>query len=146
VPAIVGRLKGVPNRRVPPLRPVAGAEGCRVAKGLSARLWNYSRPSGHKGLRATYLQAILYKTHRAMNITFNELREIKDRLPDGSIHRIAKQLDMNVETVWNYFGGYSHPEGRPMGVHVEGGAQGGVVSLDDTRILDLARQMIEERA
>lgn len=81
-----------------------------------------------------------------MNITFNELREIKDRLPDGSIHRIAKQLDMNVETVWNYFGGYSHPEGRPIGVHVEGGAQGGVVSLDDTRILDLARQMIEERA
>jgi molybdenum-dependent DNA-binding transcriptional regulator ModE len=81
-----------------------------------------------------------------MNITFNELREIKDRLPDGSIHRIAKQLDMNVETVWNYFGGYSHPEGRPMGVHVEGGAQGGVVRLDDTRILDLARQMIEERA
>jgi molybdenum-dependent DNA-binding transcriptional regulator ModE len=81
-----------------------------------------------------------------MNITFNELREIKDRLPDGSIHRIAKQLDMNVETVWNYFGGYSHPEGRPIGVHVEGGAQGGVVSLDDTRILDLARQMIRERA
>lgn len=81
----------------------------------------------------------------AMNITFNELRDIKDSLPDGSIHRIAKELDLNVETVWNYFGGYNHPEGKPMGVHVEGGADGGVVSLDDTRILDIARRMLGER-
>ena len=80
-----------------------------------------------------------------MNITFNELRTIKDRLPDGSIHRIAKELDLNVETVWNYFGGYSHPEGRPMGVHVEGGADGGVVSLDDTRILDRAKAMLKDQ-
>ena len=50
-----------------------------------------------------------------MNITFNELRRIKDTLPDGSIHRIAKELELNVETVWNYFGGYSHPNGRSMG-------------------------------
>ena len=54
-----------------------------------------------------------------MNITFNELRKIKDTLPDGSIHRIAKELELNVETVWNYFGGYSYANGRPMGVHVE---------------------------
>ncbi|MBP9161387.1 MAG: DNA-binding protein [Flavobacteriales bacterium] len=80
-----------------------------------------------------------------MNITFNELRSIKDSLPDGSIHRIAKELDLNVETVWNYFGGYSHPEGRPMGVHVEGGADGGVVSLDDTRILDRAKAMLKDQ-
>jgi molybdenum-dependent DNA-binding transcriptional regulator ModE len=77
-----------------------------------------------------------------MNITFNELRRIKDTLPDGSIHRIAKELDLNVETVWNYFGGYNHPNGRPMGVHLEGGPDGGVVALDDTRILDLARQIL----
>ncbi|MBL7954286.1 MAG: hypothetical protein JNJ91_04550, partial [Flavobacteriales bacterium] len=50
-----------------------------------------------------------------MNITFNELRKIKDNLPDGSIHRIARELDLNVETVWNYFGGYGHSNGRPMG-------------------------------
>ncbi len=80
-----------------------------------------------------------------MNITFNELRGIKDRLPDGSIHRIAKELDLNVETVWNYFGGYSHPEGRPMGVHVEPGANGGVVALDDTRILDIAQRILSEQ-
>lgn len=80
-----------------------------------------------------------------MNITFNELRRIKDRLPDGSIHRIARELDMNVETVWNYFGGYSHPEGKPMGVHLEEGPDGGIVSLDDPRILELARNILDEQ-
>lgn len=79
-----------------------------------------------------------------MNITFNELRKIKDNLPDGSIHRIARELDLNVETVWNYFGGYSHPEGKPMGVHLEEGPDGGIVALDDTRILDLANSILGE--
>ena len=79
-----------------------------------------------------------------MNITFNELRRIKDQLPDGSIHRIARELDLNVETVWNYFGGYSHPQGRPMGVHIEEGPNGGVVALDDTRILDIASRILSE--
>ena len=79
-----------------------------------------------------------------MNITFNELRRIKDQLPDGSIHRIARELDLNVETVWNYFGGYSHPEGRPMGVHIEEGPNGGVVALDDTRILAIASRIVSE--
>ncbi len=84
------------------------------------------------------------QTHPIMNITFNELRRIKDTLPDGSIHRIAKELDLNVETVWNYFGGYSHPNGKPMGVHIEEGPDGGVVSLDDTRILELAKSILNE--
>ncbi|HQV76722.1 MAG TPA: DNA-binding protein [Flavobacteriales bacterium] len=80
-----------------------------------------------------------------MNITFNELRRIKDNLPDGSIHRIARQLDLTVETVWNYFGGYSHPDGAPMGVHLEGGPDGGIVALDDTRILEIANSILEEQ-
>lgn len=93
--------------------------------------------------------AITFKRHQPktdpiMNITFNELRRIKDTLPDGSIHRIAKELDLTVETVWNYFGGYNHPNGKPMGVHLEGGPDGGIVALDDTRILELANQIIEE--
>ena len=86
------------------------------------------------------------KPFRSMNITFNELRKIKDSLPDGSIHRIASELDLNVETVWNYFGGYNHPDGKPMGVHLEEGPNGGVVALDDTRILDRARQILGEPA
>jgi len=79
-----------------------------------------------------------------MNITFNELRKIKDDLPDGSIHRIATELDLNVETVWNYFGGYGHANGKPMGVHLEAGPDGGVVALDDTRILDIANRILKE--
>ena len=30
-------------------------------------------------------------------ITFNELRKIKDSLPDGSTHRIADELGLSVE-------------------------------------------------
>ena len=31
-------------------------------------------------------------------ITFNELRRIKDSLPDGSIHDIADKLNLSVQT------------------------------------------------
>ena len=40
-------------------------------------------------------------------ITFNELRRIKDSLPDGSTQRIADELGLKVETVRNYFGGHN---------------------------------------
>ena len=33
-----------------------------------------------------------------------------------------------------------------MGVHLENGPDGGVVALDDTRILERARELIGERA
>ena len=45
-------------------------------------------------------------------ITFNEFRDIKDRLPDGTIHRIAAELGLSVETVRNYFGGENYKEGK----------------------------------
>ena len=32
-------------------------------------------------------------------ITFNELRKIKDSLPSGSMHRIADELGLHVDTV-----------------------------------------------
>ncbi len=38
-----------------------------------------------------------------MKITFNELRRLKDSLPDGTIHKITEDLDLTVETVRNYF-------------------------------------------
>ena len=44
-------------------------------------------------------------------ITFNELRRIKDSLPDGSTQRIADELGLKVETVRNYFGGHNFQDG-----------------------------------
>lgn len=76
-------------------------------------------------------------------ITFNELRKIKDQLPDGSMHRIAEKLDLNVETVRNYFGGSNYSKGESVGIHIEQGPDGGIVILDDTTILDLAKEMAE---
>ncbi|WP_165022431.1 MULTISPECIES: DNA-binding protein [unclassified Dysgonomonas] len=76
-------------------------------------------------------------------IKFSELRRIKDTLPDGSIHQIAEELQLPVETVWNYFGGYSYQNGQSCGVHIEPGPDGGYVSLDDTTILDMALEMLE---
>lgn len=76
-------------------------------------------------------------------ITFSELRKIKDSLPDGSVHRIAEELQIPVETVWNYFGGHSYKEGQSCGIHIEPGPDGGYVSIDDSTILDMALDMIE---
>jgi hypothetical protein len=73
-------------------------------------------------------------------ITFNELRSIKDRLPDGSMQKIATDLKLEVETVRNYFGG---TKGQSTGVHVEQGPNGGIVELDDTTILDCAMSILE---
>ncbi len=78
-------------------------------------------------------------------ITFNELRKIKDELPNGSMHRIAEKLDMNVETVRNYFGGANYNKGESVGIHMEQGPDGGIVTLDDTTILDLAIEIREEK-
>ena len=81
----------------------------------------------------------------ALTISFNELRRIKDSLPDGTIHRIADELGLKVETVRNYFGGYNFKVGKSCGIHIEEGTDGGVVAIDDTTILDLALKIMEER-
>ncbi len=78
-------------------------------------------------------------------ITFNELRRIKDQLPDGSMQQIANKLELNVETVRNYFGGSNYNKGESIGIHIEQGPGGGIVTLDDTTILDLAREIGESK-
>lgn len=75
-------------------------------------------------------------------ITFNELRKIKDSLPDGSIKRLANEFAVTEETVRNYFGGANYVKGETVGIHMEPGPNGGIVLLDDTAILDRAIELI----
>ena len=77
-------------------------------------------------------------------ITFNELRKIKDSLPDGSMRRIADELNINVSTVRNFFGGENYNEGSSVGYHLEPGPDGGLVVLDDTTVLDKALSILNE--
>lgn len=79
-----------------------------------------------------------------MVITFNELRRIKDKLPSGSSKRIADELGIDVDTVRNFFGGRHFETGTPVGVHYEKGPDGGVVTIDDTAILDAAMRILND--
>ena len=77
-----------------------------------------------------------------MKITFNELRKIKDNLPDGSMHKIADDLHVTVETVRNYFGGSNYEKGEAMGISIEQGPDGGIVDIADDTILVKAREIL----
>lgn len=77
-------------------------------------------------------------------VTFNELRRIKDNLPDGSMHKIAGELGISVATVRNYFGGHNYMDGNSCGIHIEPGPDGGIVMLDDPTILEKALVMLGE--
>ncbi|MDR1743203.1 MAG: DNA-binding protein [Dysgonamonadaceae bacterium] len=74
----------------------------------------------------------------ARTITFNALRALKDKLPNGSIYQIATELNLDAETVRNYFGGHNYKQGNSIGIHIEPGPDGGIVVLDDTTIFDKA--------
>lgn len=75
-------------------------------------------------------------------ISFNDLRKLKDSLPDGSMHQIADRLNITVQTVRNYFGGSNYESGKNAGVHIEPGPNGGIVVLDDTTIYDMALEIL----
>ncbi len=77
-----------------------------------------------------------------MNITFEELRQIKHSLPTGSIKRIAEMLHLEEQTVRNYFGAKKYENGKIVGQHIQPGPSGGIVSLHDKTILELAKNMI----
>lgn len=59
--------------------------------------------------------------------------------------RLADELGISVDSVRNYFGG-RHPEAKEgVGIHIEQGPDGGVVTLDDTTILDAAMRILNEK-
>ena len=79
-----------------------------------------------------------------MNITFEELRRIKHALPTGSVKRIADELQMEEQTVRNYFGAKKFENGQIVSQHIQPGPDGGIVMLEDDTILKVARRIIEE--
>lgn len=88
----------------------------------------------------TLINSIMTKT-----ISFNDLRRLKDSLPDGSIHQIADKLNITAQTVRNYFGGSNYSFGKNCGVHIEPGPDGGIVVLDDTTIYDMAVEILQQQ-
>ncbi|MCC6752633.1 MAG: DNA-binding protein [Saprospiraceae bacterium] len=76
-----------------------------------------------------------------MNLTLDELRQIKHSLPTGSIKRIADELNVDEQTVRNYFGAH-HLENT--GNHIQPGPNGGIVHIEDETILNLAKKIISE--
>jgi hypothetical protein len=81
-----------------------------------------------------------------MYITFDELRRIKHALPTGSVKRIADELQLEEQTVRNYFGAKKYENGQIVSQHIQPGPDGGIVSLEDETILKVARRIIEESA
>lgn len=79
-----------------------------------------------------------------MNITFEELRQIKHQLPTGSINKIASQLDLSEQTVRNYFGAAKYENGKIVGKHIQPGPNGGIVNLEDDSILNAAKKIIRD--
>lgn len=72
-----------------------------------------------------------------LTTTFNKLRQVKDSLPKGSSQKIADELGITADEVREYFHG---------GNHIEQGPDGGIITLDDTRILEVALRMAWENA
>ena len=79
-----------------------------------------------------------------MYITYDELRKIKHSLPTGSVKRIANQLNIEEQTVRNYFGAQKYENGNVVNFHRESGPDGGIVSLEDERILEIAKEILTE--
>ena len=81
-----------------------------------------------------------------MHISFKELRDIKHSLPTGSVKRIAEELNIDEQTVRNYFGAKKYEDGNIVGKHIQPGPDGGFVEIEDDTILNLARKIISETA
>ncbi len=76
-----------------------------------------------------------------MTVTFNQLRKVKDSLPSGSMNKIAEELGIEPDMVRAYFGSQTN---TVSGLHIEPGPDGGLVVLDDTRILEVALRIAWE--
>jgi len=79
-----------------------------------------------------------------MHISFKELRDIKHKLPTGSVSRIASELQIEEQTVRNFFGAKKYVNGEIVGKHIQPGPNGGFVSIDDDTILSVAKRILAD--
>jgi len=79
-----------------------------------------------------------------MNITFAELRRIKHQLPTGSVKKIAQNLNIDEQTVRNFFGANKFGDGDFVGKHIQSGPNGGIVNIIDDTILSEAKKILHE--
>ncbi len=79
-----------------------------------------------------------------MHITFEELRQIKHSLPTGGVSKIAHDLNIDEQTVRNYFGAKKFVDGKIVDQHIQPGPNGGIVELEDTTILLKAKELISQ--
>ena len=78
-----------------------------------------------------------------MHISFKELRNIKHSLPTGSVAKIASQLEIEEQTVRNFFGAKKFDNGQSTGWHLQPGPDGGIMDIKDTTILEAAKKIIQ---
>ncbi len=79
-----------------------------------------------------------------MNISFKELRDIKHKLPTGSVSKIASELNLEEQTVRNFFGAKKFESGQVAQWHRSPGPNGGFMTIENTSILDVANRIIRE--
>ncbi len=79
-----------------------------------------------------------------MHITFDELRQIKHSLPTGGVSMIAHELNVDEQTVRNYFGAKKFVDGKIVDQHIQPGPDGGYVELEDLSILSKAKELISQ--
>lgn len=80
-----------------------------------------------------------------MKITFNDLRKVKDKLPNGSVKKLSEEFNLTEDTIRNYFGGANYDNGTSVGLHMESGPNGGIILIDDSRIFNRAKELISEK-
>jgi len=73
--------------------------------------------------------------------TFNKLREVKDSLPHGSMDAIAAETGIAADDVRAFFRGEANGDS---GYHMEPGPEGGIITIDNTRILEIALRIVWE--
>ncbi len=79
-----------------------------------------------------------------MQVTLNELREIKQSLSNESIARIAKELNVDEQAVRYYFGIKKFRGGQFSSSQILPDLESGLTRIEDTRIIDLAKKIINE--